>query len=516
MNEQDWGTRKEPGNAGPEAEYPYAESDEISLIDLWLVLMRRKRVVVVIVILFVLGGIAFWATKARQERYVTSIEIGRIMTDSGGMQRIEAREAVETRLRNAILPSLRNAVAEEFDKTLNGLPRVDIRVPEEEGTGDFVFLESTVNPKEKEIVDALHQGVVNQLAKVHDRMFELYEKRFSVRLSNREIDLRELTDKDRFRLQELRKESALSEARSALAERQEAFPIQQQQRKHELAQLKDALEAAKDTFEVKKQNLEHKIRQAEERIDMLGEERQRLKERMDRISVEKNLLAGQEEDIRQWMNSARESQQDLYESVGKDTNMALATLMLGNQAENARKQLADLQRQLSIELPERRAKLEARLEQNARQTVEARETVAELKSELEKLKQDHARDISKKERSIAQLRDTIEKAASDHQRAVESAERRIERLKVELKELHSDHSRKIERKEGELELFATNGERMEKTRAPEEVVPAETIGRGGKMIGALSLILGLMVGVFGAFFSEFIAQAKKAARERKD
>lgn len=488
--------------------------DEISLVDLWIVLMRRKWVILGVTVACVLAGLAFWTTKERQERYVTSIEIGKYIDANNEVNRLESREVVETRLRNAIMPSLRNEVSDEFDQPLNGLPKVEIKIPEQEGTGDFVFLKTITNPDKKEIVEALHQGVVDRLSRSHERMFNIYENRFSIRLSQKKIDLQKLKDEDRFRLQELKKESELNEAQSVLEERQEAFPIQQQQRKHELAQLKDTLEAAKDTFEVKKQNLEHKIRQAKERIDMLGEERKRLKERMDRISVERNLLAGQEEDLRQWMNSARESQQDLYEGVGKDTNMALATLMLGNQAENARKQLADLQRQLSIELPERRAELEARLEENESKTVEAQETVAELNSELEKLKQDHARDISKKERSIAQLKDAIEKAASDHQRAVESAERKIERLKVELKELHSDHKRKVERKEQEIELFETTIERREKTRAPEVVVPAETVGRGGKMIGALSLVLGLMIGVFGAFFSEFIAQARRVEQER--
>lgn len=488
--------------------------DEISLVDLWIVLMRRKWVILGVMVACVLAGFAFWTTKERQERYVTNIEIGKYINDNNEETRLESREVVETRLRNAIMPSLRNEVADEFEQTLNGLPKVKIMIPDQEGTGDFVFLETIANPDKKEIVEALHQGIVDRLSRTHERMFNTHENRFSIRLSQKKIDLQELKDEDNFNLQKLTAKSELEEVRDSLAEKQETFPIEQQKRKHNLARQKDELEAAKDTFEVKKQNLEHRVRRAEDRIEALAKDRERLEERTDRLSVEEALLTDQEDDIRQWMKNARESQQQLLGSVEENGNIALASLMLGNQAENARKQLTELRRRVSIELPESRAELEAKLEENARREIETRETVAEIETELEKLKKEHERDISERTRNIAQLEETIEKAASDHMRAVEAIERDIERMKAELKQLESDYQRDIDRKKREIELFSTNRDLIEPTAAEAVVVPAETIGRGGKMIVALSLVVGLMIGVFAAFFSEFITQAKRVEQER--
>ncbi len=516
MNEQDSGAGEGSAPLRPADQYSNAYEDEISLVDLWLVLMRRKRVAAIVAFLVIAAGFLFWLTRSRMERYVTSIEIGEVLASGSGIQNIEAREAVHTRLKNTILPLIRNKVADKFDLTMGALPKVEIRVPEEEGTGDFVFLESKGTKEKKEIIKALHQGITERLSEVHSKKYDIFEKRFSVELRRKEIDLQELKDKDKFSLVEHKSKTKLAEAKEALEEKKETFPIEQQKLKNKLESRKDELEASKDAFEVKKQSLEHKIRGAEDRAEMLAEQRKRLKGRMQRVSVERELLSSQVDDIKDWLSDSRKSQKSLYGSVGEDTNLALAALMLGNQAENARKELADVQHRLSIELPERSSKIEAQLEENSLKITETKEKVDELKAELEKLKKDHARSLSEKKRNIDELEDRIEKRASDHQRDVAAAERKIERLKIELKALYSDHKRKIERKEGEIDIFETSGEQMEPTQAPAVVVSAETIGRGGVMIMGLSLVLGLMLGVFGAFFAEFTATAKRIAREREE
>lgn len=495
-------------------QYPQYQEDEISLVDIWLVLMRRKRVVAFITVLFIIAGLAFWATKTRKKLYTTSIEIGNIITKDDTKQPIEAREAVETRLRNTILPDLRNQLANKFEKNVNDIPKMQVEIPEEEETGNFVFLETKIVPRDQEINKALHQGVIDRLSSVHDRIFDVYKKRFQARLSKMEVDLQELKDKQLFQLRELKAEARLENAINALEEKKEAFPIKQQKREHNLEQKQEALEMAKIAFEVEKQSLEHKIRRTEENITALRNQKKRLKARMKRISIEENLYRNQLDDIHSWMNNAKNSQESLYKSVKKDTNLALAALMLGNQAENARKQFSEVQRRLSIQLPEKRSQLEEKIEEKERKILETQEKVSVLKSQLDKLKKDHTADINKRKREIAQLKNAIEKAASDHKRAVESAKKKIEQFNVELKELQADHQRKIERKKQEIELFKTEGERMTATTAPAAVVPSKTIGRGGAMIGALSLCLGLMVGVFGAFFREFLAIAKERAWEQ--
>lgn len=55
------------------------------------------------------------------------------------------------------------------------------------------------------------------------------------------------------------------------------------------------------------------------------------------------------------------------------------------------------------------------------------------------------------------------------------------------------------------------------TRIPYSVAVKsdQPVGMGKPIIIALSLVLGLMMGVWGAFFSEFLATAKSVARERK-
>ena len=44
----------------------------------------------------------------------------------------------------------------------------------------------------------------------------------------------------------------------------------------------------------------------------------------------------------------------------------------------------------------------------------------------------------------------------------------------------------------------------------------DPVGTGKSLIVALSLVLGLMLGVFGAFFSEFLKTARQAAQAQKN
>lgn len=495
--------------------------DEISLVDLWLVLVRRKNVIFGIVILCILTGLAYWATQSPQERYVTTIEVGRVVNDGGGIERIESRKVVENRLKNSALPTLRNEVARQFDVSVGELPRVSVQSPEagdgDEFPGDFVFLQTTTSPENREIVDALHQGAVDFVSNSHDRLFrDFYERRLEVRLDAMELDLREMEDELLFRAEELAAETRLAEAEAELEKKKQAFPVRQKEREHRLERKKDELQAAVDAFRVQRQNLEHQLRRAGDRVDTLAENRERLEGRMARLSLEEELLAQQMEDLQNWLMASRDAQQRLYEGMERDADVALPTLLIGDQAENARKELANLRQRISIGLPERMDELDTRLTENRLAIQEAEEQIAELEAELSKREDDHARDLSERRREIAQMEESIRIAESEHNREVEALERRIERLTVDRDKIYAEHERKIEKKKGDIELFRTQMERMEATGAPAVAVPAESIGRGGKMILALSGVLGLMLGVFGAFFAEFVAVARETAARREN
>ncbi|MFO7859997.1 MAG: hypothetical protein R6U41_02110 [Desulfosalsimonas sp.] len=510
--EKQAGSQYHQGHMPPYNGYGPAE-DEISLIDLWLVLVRHRWVIFWVTVLCILAGVGVWATKSMQERYITSIEIGEIVTDEGEMERLEPREAVKARLSNSVLPRVRNEIAEKFEVNVSQLPKIKISVPDGEGTGDFVFLETTASPGQKEIVDSLHQSIIKRLSEVHEETFDFYQKRFSINLAEMRLDLQELKDESRFQLDAINKKAELANTQAELEEKKEAFPLRQQELKDDLEDQRDALEAAKDNFKIKKQDVEYRIRRNTDRVSWLENQRQRIKERLDRLTVEARLLEQQINDLRSWQDNAMANQKSLFEGAKNDPTLALAALLLGNHSEKARKQLVDIQHQLSLGIPEKRSRLEAELEENHLEILEGEETIEQLKADLATLKNEHAREVREKEREIERLKDRIEKQISDHERETEDLNRIIEKLEVELKQLQTDYQRSIERKQREIDLFQINEDRMNKTSAANVAVPAETIGRGGMTIGALSLVLGLMLGIFAAFFAEFLAQVKQALKK---
>lgn len=387
-----------PERATPQ--YPYPD-DEISLVDLWLVLMRRKWWIIGIAAACVAAGTAYAFTQEPEYRYTTTVELARL----GDADPIVAPESARALLGETLVPMVRSGMREGLDPDSRP-PRASVHVPE--GGADLVQINSEGPRERQEAIQTLHAQLVEQLKENHDHRVSL-----------------EREDVER------RRETAHNEYEEYL-----------------------------DRTRIERQSLEADVEDVRREMERLAEQRKHLTAQLQRIEAERERIEGQIKEAEGRMAMAR-TRQALAPDEVTDEARAMTLLMLQSQIEDADRRIANLKERLHVKIPDREDELELALADNTREVAAQESRLAELEARLEKLEADRQRRRARLEQQLAEIDNRLE--------------------------------------------------RMRTTEARVLALPSvEPVGGGKQLTMALSLVLGLMLGVFGAFFRQFLSSVRAA------
>jgi uncharacterized protein involved in exopolysaccharide biosynthesis len=141
--------------------------DEISLVDLWLALARRKWIILGVVILSVALGTWYASGRPVLYEYRSGIELARIYDrqDSGLLVLLSSREGSVSLLEDLIIPTHR----EKTPDNEGAGPRINVLV---RGDSHHIVLRSVAQPDERERVEKLHEAVAVDLSKNHSYLLE--------------------------------------------------------------------------------------------------------------------------------------------------------------------------------------------------------------------------------------------------------------------------------------------------------------------------------------------------------
>lgn len=184
MNDQESDSRKELVYVRPVADYPYSENDEISLIDLWLVLMKRKWMILGITALCVVLGAGYAWMQPVVYEYRTSIELARISKGSNSLELVSPRDENFVLLKNVIIPAQRKSLFKEEESK----PRVEI---EKQETDYSLMLKSAAEPQDADKVKKLHDAVAESL---EEKQEPVLKKRIDIRVKPLKTRAKSLQD----------------------------------------------------------------------------------------------------------------------------------------------------------------------------------------------------------------------------------------------------------------------------------------------------------------------------------
>ncbi|MFW5993124.1 MAG: Wzz/FepE/Etk N-terminal domain-containing protein [Desulfohalobiaceae bacterium] len=141
--------------------------EDISLIDLWLMIVRRKLLVISVAAAMIVLGAAYAWMQPENYEFRTSVELAGVHygPDSRGLKLLDSVSETGALLEDFLIPAKRQELSEE--EAL--VPKVDIL---ERGSKQNIILTSIASHKNQDGIKQLHEGIVQELAKHQAQGFE--------------------------------------------------------------------------------------------------------------------------------------------------------------------------------------------------------------------------------------------------------------------------------------------------------------------------------------------------------
>ncbi|VAW61957.1 hypothetical protein MNBD_GAMMA10-919, partial [hydrothermal vent metagenome] len=166
-----------------------APDDEISLIDLYLVLDRHKMMMAIIIAVVLVSGVFYAVFKSQVFNYHVSAQIGTVYVATAQgteLQSIEPVEVVLSKITETYIP----IVISEYvaDNPAVPVPELKARIPKQ---SDIIILESRAVDDEIQ-QNVLMQKVIDMVVENHRPRMDIMKSQFVTQLNNARLKLAEL------------------------------------------------------------------------------------------------------------------------------------------------------------------------------------------------------------------------------------------------------------------------------------------------------------------------------------
>lgn len=442
------------------------DEDEISLVDLWLVLVRRRNIVFATLALALLASLFMTFSLPARYSYSTALEIGTAVEDASGGQQVtpvENPETVLAKIRESYIPQALHRYRDLNPEYRNGY-KINARIPK---GSQLIVLEATGEEGAGRAYTSILEDIVSSVVADHQRIINIKRASLEDRVTKAQLTLAGLTDFSTLEVKKRALNSKILDARMTKEELQDprTLAIPRQQLKTNLAQGQKSLADQRDRAEL-------------------------LKSRYQRLDETDKLLQTQIDELQMQTTTATSRRQDAIGGL-QNVSSAMTMLMIDNELQQNRAQLAGLRERLLITQQDRRQELEDKIAANKRQQDIQTKVIEKTRQELEKLVLVNQRARERHAPVIGGLEEQFTKMLADHERAIAKQQQTIRFLETRLENLGATHA----------------------LSAPlQSMTP---VGPGKKKIVILALFLALFIGIFAAFFAEFLGKARQQLAESK-
>jgi hypothetical protein len=378
----------------------YHHEDEVSLIDLWRVLSKRKKLIWGITFSLIILGIVAALVIPKKYEYKSILQIGMIKDKP-----IEDVETAKSKLQNSFLPMV--LVQYHNENPEEPIPNFNVSVPK---NSQVVMLSSKAPESKGQQYIELQNKIAALLAKDHSVSFEKYENEILHKLKVVEL---------------------------------------------EVAALKD-----ERLIKMDRQTIERKVKSKENDISKINDDISLTMEKIKGIDRLEMLKTKQLSKANGQISEFRQVQIQLATGTGTESQKILTRSMVDSEIHRLLNKEAELEQYLSVNLRQEREALHKKQDELIR-----------------------TKNLQKSE---------------------------LENIKAELMKFDFELEQKIEKKNlqlASLQLQLRNSQPTKMIVPPQR--SAKPVGPGRKVIVALSGILGLMLGIFVAFFAEFLNKVKE-------
>ena len=440
------------------------DEQEISLVDLFLVLYKRKSLFLIVLFLFLGVGFMFVALREPKFEYSAVIEIGTklVKTANGeASQLIDSPETLLAKINEGYIP----AVLRQYSHEEQRLPKIE-----------------AVSPKQSQLVVVKVEGPVERK--------DLYLQQIGMVLEYVLVDHERQIAIERSQLA-----ARLNKARSILDQLQDpsTLAVQLKSLEKDLVRAQLELEELRDerVLAVKIRELDANLERKTKELFSLKNQAELYKAQLERLDQVDKLLEEQITELRSELQAVLSQRKEAMNAVDA-AETAMVFLMIDNEIRRNRERLANLEERYFIKQKNARDRLLNQIKDNVMlQNVVSKE-IERIKAEKEKLLIDNDRRQKKLGAQIKLLQEKIQKT-------------------------RNDHLRKIGQQEQEISVLEAKLANIKETRVLREPMQSlEETGPGALMILILSGLAGLVLGLLAVFFAEFLARVSQKRQDLQE
>lgn len=163
--------------------------EEVSLIDMWLIMVRHKLLILGITVIFTAIGVGVALIKSKVYNYSSSIEIGsRIVGDTISL--IESPETVMAKLEKVYIPHVLSEYEKDHESD-DSVPDITAQIPK---GSQLIVLSGNSATGMESIYSDLYQKIISRLQQDHGRVFDLLRNDLNNQIGMLEGDIKQLGD----------------------------------------------------------------------------------------------------------------------------------------------------------------------------------------------------------------------------------------------------------------------------------------------------------------------------------
>lgn len=429
------------------------EAAELDIVDIWLIFARHWKLLAAAVLGGLLLGGAYAFLRSPSYQFLTLIEIGtQIVNDE--TQLIEAPESVEAKIRQGYITFAAREYAQAHSEEAF-LYEVDASIPRD---SQVIVLSSQGPVENQQALQDIHSNIVERLVRDHQQIIAVIRKGLQTELVKAETQLEATTERSSYLEAELQRLDQQHENKVLSIDQQIVLTQTELQR------------------------LEEENRN---RLGMLDEQIGLRKIELARQDRAEALVDGQIQDLDKLLLGMQQNQAD---AVGEATDeaKAMTMLLIGNQIQQSRQQLAELRERRDVRIPNERSRLEKEIQDLERQKLIVTGELANKRDQFA-----NQLDEARRSREIQ-----ISSMQAERERSVQNV---------------AENERNQRLLQARTEELTIRMENLKQTNAP--VVASQSLRPAGP--GSLViLVLGTMLGGALGVMLVIVLQLAKLARER--
>jgi len=434
--------------------------DEISLVDLWLVLSRRRNILLAIILAFLAAGISFALMKPILYQYSAVVQVGlkgSQGTEEKGLSYIESPANVLEKLTKSYIPLALTEYLQQ-NPDIKSAPKVKAAMAKK---SDLITLEVRGKEADSVAFRGILNNIIGYIQKDHQPQMDITRSQYQRDLQRAEMVM------------------AVLENPLTLKEKQKQLEIDLLSSRIKMDNLKD-----QRLTRVVKQKLVTQKKEQTNKLAGLADEHKRLTSELARLDDVDKLLEKRVTDLSTTIKNELKNRQASVSSINSGPE-AMTVLLLDNQIQANRNQLASLEERLDIKQHSKREKINNQLKANARSQELHQKLLTDINSKLQKIDIDNSH--AQQQLSVKQtgLQLSMDKVQLEHKNSILTQQQKIDGLRFKLKGLKDTQS------------------------LTPPMQSLEPVGIGKKIIVVISLLAGLFMGVFSVFFLEFLSKTKE-------